>query len=191
MTTVTWLILSHQILFQAMYVAKNYILRRKLHQPIRGFNSEANLFIGFFVVYIVLTLFQSLDTKEHLVAGFWTLTSLVVAILLMFASLCIAAISLRDLGDSWRVGVIEEQKTKLIDRGIYRFSRNPYFLSYLLMITSYALLLQNAVHLGLSLVGCGLIHAMVKREEKYLLGKHNEAYIEYQGRVPRYFLLRS
>ena len=52
MTQDTWLILLHQLLFQGMFFAKNILLERRLGQPIRGFNPEANLSIAFFVLRI-------------------------------------------------------------------------------------------------------------------------------------------
>ena len=42
MTHDTWLIVLHQLLFQGMFFAKNILLERRLGQPIRGFNPEAN-----------------------------------------------------------------------------------------------------------------------------------------------------
>ena len=93
------------------------------------------------------------------------------------------------LKDSWRVGVLENQQTELIEDGIYRFSRNPYFLSYLIMFAAYTILLRNIILLVLSFVGFALIHAMVLKEEKYLAALHGEKYRQYQKKVPRYIII--
>jgi hypothetical protein len=50
------LILIHQLLFQGMFVAKNFFLKHKLGKPIRGFNLEANLSISFFIFFIGLSI---------------------------------------------------------------------------------------------------------------------------------------
>jgi protein-S-isoprenylcysteine O-methyltransferase Ste14 len=115
--------------------------------------------------------------------------ALFIALLLMLANLAVGLASLRDLGDSWRVGVIEEQQTQLIESGIYRFTRNPYFVAYLLMFAAYTVLLQSLILLVLSFIGFGMVHAMILKEEKYLAKTHGEAYQQYRQRVPRYFLI--
>ena len=184
------LILIHQLLFQGMFVAKNFTLKHKLGKPIRGFNTEANLSISFFVLFIGLSIYLAmsggnpggLNLMPASIAG-------LIGLLLMLANLLTGLASLKDLGDSWRVGVIEEQQTQLIESGIYRFSRNPYFVAYLLMFAAYTVLLQSLILLVLSFIGFGMVHAMILKEEKYLAKTHGEAYQQYRQRVPRYFLI--
>ena len=184
------LILIHQLLFQGMFFAKNFILKHKLGKPIRGFNLEANLSISFFVLFIGLSIYLAmsggnpggLNLIPASIAG-------LIGLLLMLANLAVGLASLKDLGDSWRVGVIEEQQTRLIESGIYRFTRNPYFVSYLLMFAAYTVLLQSLVLLVLSFIGFGMVHAMILKEEKYLAKTHGEVYQQYRRRVPRYFLI--
>tara|TARA_R110001599_G_C12276670_1_gene662585 strand:- start:6924 stop:7490 length:567 start_codon:yes stop_codon:yes gene_type:complete len=186
MTQDTWLILLHQLLFQGMFFAKNLLLERRLGHPIRGFNPEANLSIAFFVLFICVALWLSLSPDTHRTTGLPSGLTQATAGLLMLTSLGIAVASLKDLGDSWRVGVIEEQQTELIEQGVYRFSRNPYFLAYLLMFAAYTILLQSFFLLALSVIGFGLVHAMILREERYLASKHAADYKRYRQRVPRY-----
>jgi len=184
------LILLHQLLFQGMFFIKNIALRRKLGKPIRGANAEATLSIGFFVLFIGISLYFAWSGSDvgsvHVLSD---QTAMVLGVLLMLANLIVGLASLKDLGDSWRVGVIEEQRTTLVEEGIYRFTRNPYFVAYLLLFAAYTVLLQNTVLLVLSCIGCGMIHAMILREEKYLAMSHGSAYQAYRARVPRYLLL--
>ena len=191
MTLDTWLLLLHQLLFQGMFFTKNVLLRRRLGQPIRGFNPEANLSIVFFVIFIGVALWLSLGQDPSQTTGLADGGVQIIASLFMLASLGISAASLKDLGDSWRVGVIEEQETELIERGVYRFSRNPYFLAYLLMFAGYTTLLKSPLLLILSLIGFGMIHNMILREERYLAKIHAVNYERYRHRVPRYLGLRK
>jgi len=191
MTHDTWLILLHQLLFQGMFFAKNLLLQRRLGHSIRGFNPEATLSIAFFMIFIGVSLWLSLGPDTHQHTGLQGGVMQATAGLFMLASLGIAAASLRDLGDSWRVGVIEEQETELIERGVYRFSRNPYFLAYLLMFAAYTTLLNSALLLVLSVIGFGMIHAMILREERYLASKHAADYERYRQSVPRYLGLHK
>jgi protein-S-isoprenylcysteine O-methyltransferase Ste14 len=184
------IIIVHQIVFQGMFVAKNVLLSRKLGIPIRGKNREASISVVFFFLFIicsiVLSLFQAPPGTVDVVSGSAALT---IALVLAMVNLLIGAVSLRGLKDSWRVGVLEDQRTDLVEEGIYRYSRNPYFVSYLIMFAAYTVLLQNAILLVLSLVGFFMVHAMVLKEEKYLTGLHGEKYRQYRQRVPRYFVL--
>ena len=191
MTSDTWLILLHQLVFQGMFFTKNILLRRRLGQPIRGYNLEANLSIAFFVIFIGVALWLSLGPGSHRATGLAGGAAQAIAGLFMLASLGIAAASLKDLGDSWRVGVIEEQETELIETGVYRFSRNPYFLAYLLMFAAYTTLLQSLLLLVLSVIGFSMVHTMILREERYLANIHAADYEHYRQRVPRYLGLRS
>jgi len=189
MRDATLVLLVHQLFFQGMFFAKNIALQRKLGRPVRGANPEASLAIAFFVIFIALSLLLAQTGSEW---GKFALLSnraaLTLCLLLLGANLLVAAASLQGLGDSWRVGVIEEQQTALVETGIYRYSRNPYFLAYLLMFLAYTLLLQSALLLGLSAIGFMLIHAMVRREEQYLARLHPQGYHEYCQRVPRYLI---
>lgn len=184
------IILIHQFVFQGMFFTKNILLGRRLGRPIRGMNQEANLSIGFIGLFITLSillaLFDATFGTVHIAAGS---TALSVALSLLTVSIFGAAASLIGLKDSWRVGVLEGQETDLIEQGIYRFSRNPYFLSYLIMFAAYTVLLQNIILLVLSFIGFALIHVMILKEEKHLASVHGEKYCQYQKKVPRYIII--
>lgn len=186
------IILLHQLLFQGMFAAKNLVLRRRLGQPIRGRNREANRAVAFFALFIALSL--ALAWTESDIGAVNLLPDVAataLCFLLLALNLAIGAASLRDLGDSWRVGVIEAQRTDLVVDGIYGATRNPYFTAYLVMFAAYTVLLQNALLLVLSCIGFGLVHAMVLKEEAYLESVHGDAYRDYRARVPRYLFRGS
>jgi len=184
------IILIHQTIFQGMFFVKNILLYRKLRIPIRGRNREATLSVGFIVLFILISLLLGLFKVPFGTFNLLKRTSaLVVVFTLLVTNILIGISSLIGLKDSWRVGVLEDQQTDLIERGIYSFSRNPYFLSYLIMFVAYTVLLQNIIILVLSLVGCAMIHLMVLKEEKHLTALHGEKYLQYQKRVPRYIII--
>ena len=107
---------------------------------------------------------------------------------LLFLNLVISGASLMNLKDSWRVGVLEDQKTELVTTGIYRFTRNPYFVSFFLMFAAYTVLLQNLILFGLSISGFLFVHKMIMKEERYLYSVHGDAYVQYKAKVPRYMI---
>ncbi len=184
------IILFHQLIFQGMFFAKNIYLRLKTGKRIRGQNKEMIFAICFFVLFIGCSMgfcfFKNPPGTVRVLDGNISTT---ISFVLMLLSITIGAVSLLNMKDSWRVGVVDDQQTSLIEHGIYRFSRNPYFLSYLLILGSYPILLQNVILLALAFLGFFAIHSMVRKEEEYLLHIHGEAYLLYKEKVPRYFIL--
>jgi protein-S-isoprenylcysteine O-methyltransferase Ste14 len=187
MSESAWLIIIHQVLFQGMFVAKNLRLQRRLGQPVRGGNREANLAIGVFAIFIGSAIYLAIAYPPPQSYGLLDPgLARTLSLLLMLLSLLVARAALRDLGDSWRIGVIEQQQTELIERGIYRFSRNPFFVAYLLLFAAYTAELQNPLLLLLLCACFAAVHSMILREEQFLAASHGAAYEAYKQRVPRY-----
>lgn len=184
-----WLVIViHQIVFQGMFVAKNLLLGKKTKKQIRGKNKEATISIIFFAVFISVALIISIfKFSMGDIQWLQPIYATGLACVLMGFNLIVSSASLIHLKDSWRVGVLEDQKTTLITQGIYGRTRNPYFVSYLLMFSAYTILLQNLVLCGLSIVGFSLIHWMILKEETYLQSVHGASYEKYKKKVPRYF----
>lgn len=184
------IILAHQIIFQGMFLTKNLLLRKRIGTEIRGNNKEARNAVLVFVLFIsgslLLSLFDSHLGKIQLISKS---RSEFLGVSLLLFNLMVAAASLLNLKDSWRVGVLEDQKTELITSGIYGFTRNPYFVSYLLMFAAYTILTQNAILCVLAIIGFLFVHVMIKKEEDYLLTVHGNSYMEYKSKVPRYFII--
>ena len=189
-TDIWVIILVHQIISQGMFVAKNIILSKKTGKQIRGNNREANISIAYFIVFIVASLIISI-LKQPIgeIRVLNSLSAITIGLVLLFLNLIIAAASFVNLKDSWRVGVLEDQKTELISSGIYRFTRNPYFLSYLIMFVAYTVMLQNIILLVLSILGFVFVHKMILKEEQYLYSVHGAGYIQYTKKVPRYLFV--
>lgn len=184
------ILIVHQLLYQGMFVAKNFLLKKKLGKSIRGKNKEATVAILFFVVFIGLSLAYAskLITWGNVNVLPAEITT-IVATTFLVSSLLVALFALIGLRDSWRVGVQENQKTELITSGIYAYSRNPYFVSYILLFLGYTLLLSNLILLGLTVAGFISIHMMILKEEQYLRSTHGEAYKEYCEKTARYMLV--
>jgi protein-S-isoprenylcysteine O-methyltransferase Ste14 len=180
-------IIVHQLIFQGMFFTKNVYLKKKSGLSIRGTNNEANIATVFIMLFICVSLYLSVTGNVLLsfsmVSSRW---AHFIGYAIMGASIGVAVASLCGLGDSWRVGVIEEQQTNLVQCGIYRFTRNPYFVSYIMIFFAYTIFLQNLLLLLLTFVGCRLIDSMVRKEEAYLETLHGEEYSQYKQDVPRY-----
>src|SRR5271165_1533300 len=92
-----------------------------------------------------------------------------------------------DMGDSWRVGVDENETTALVHTGMFGWVRNPIYTAMLTFDLGIALLTQNFVTIaGLALAVTALELQVRRVEEPYLLGRHGAAYRSYTASVGRF-----
>jgi protein-S-isoprenylcysteine O-methyltransferase Ste14 len=75
----------------------------------------------------------------------------------------------------------------LIERGPYRFSRNPQYVGFILALTGWALVTDSALTIGVALAGCLPLLLVPFAEEPSLLEKYGALYAEYKRSVPRFF----
>lgn len=99
---------------------------------------------------------------------------------------CIFLISILFMKDSWRAGIPEKDKTKLVTNGIYAFSRNPAFLAFDLMYIGMLLMYFNIFMLVFTVLTVVTLHFQILQEEIYLEKNFGEEYKEYRKRVFRY-----
>lgn len=88
--------------------------------------------------------------------------------------------------DSWRAGIPEKDKTKLVTNGIYQYSRNPAFLSFDLQYIGVFLLFGNPWTALCSAFAITMLHLQILQEERYLSREFGAPYVEYKRRVFRY-----
>ena len=93
--------------------------------------------------------------------------------------------------DSWRAGIPDKDRTKLVTGGIYRYSRNPAFLGFDFMYSGVLLMYGNLLTLGFSIFAMLMLHLQILQEERYLEGAFGNAYIEYKKQVFRYLGRKS
>jgi protein-S-isoprenylcysteine O-methyltransferase Ste14 len=84
------------------------------------------------------------------------------------------------MGDSWRVGVDESERTELVTSGPFAVVRNPIFAAMIPTSLGLTLLVPNVVALAAFL---GLVTALELQvrfvEEPYLMRTHGERYLLY------------
>ena len=91
------------------------------------------------------------------------------------------------MGESWRIGVDEEERTDLVTDGPFALVRNPIFAAMLPTSLGLTMLVPNAVALiGLAALIVALEIQVRLVEEPYLLKVHGGAYSEYASRVGRF-----
>lgn len=96
-------------------------------------------------------------------------------------------LSVLTMRDSWRAGVPEGEKTELVNRGIYRISRNPAFLGFDLVYTGVGMMFFNWALLAISVFAALMLHCqIVIVEEPFLAKAFGEEYLAYRKAVCRY-----
>ena len=77
--------------------------------------------------------------------------------------------------------------TALVFRGIYKRTRNPMYQAFGLFVLGLAFAFASDWMFLLLPFGALIMHfGVVRREERYLVGKFGDAYRDYRDRVPRY-----
>ena len=91
------------------------------------------------------------------------------------------------MGDSWRIGVDESERTELVTGGPFGVVRNPIFAAMIPTAAGLALLVPNWVALAGFLALVAALEIQVRLvEEPYLARAQGEAYAAYAGRVGRF-----
>lgn len=120
----------------------------------------------------------------------WTLFNnsiKIIGVILGFLGVLVFLLAVYTMKDSWRAGISASDKTKLVNNGIYKISRNPAFLGFdlayigLLIINFNWLLFIATVFLII------MLHLQILQEEEYLNNEFGDEYYNYKKRVCRYF----
>jgi protein-S-isoprenylcysteine O-methyltransferase Ste14 len=91
------------------------------------------------------------------------------------------------MGESWRIGVDEHERTALVTDGPFALVRNPIFSAMLPTSLGLVLLVPNVVALAGFVALLVALEIQVRLvEEPYLLRTHGDAYRAYAHRVGRF-----
>jgi protein-S-isoprenylcysteine O-methyltransferase Ste14 len=91
------------------------------------------------------------------------------------------------MGESWRIGVSDDQRTELVTGGWFSLCRNPIYAAMIVGWTGFALLVPTWLGFAAVLVIAAGLELQVRAvEEPYLLRTHGDAYRDYASRVGRF-----
>jgi protein-S-isoprenylcysteine O-methyltransferase Ste14 len=91
------------------------------------------------------------------------------------------------MGESWRIGVSDEERTELVTGGWFSLVRNPIYSAMILGWTGFALIVPTWLGFAAVIaVAAGLELQVRAVEEPYLLRTHGGAYRAYAARVGRF-----
>lgn len=89
------------------------------------------------------------------------------------------------MGDTWRMGLDRQEKTKLVTRGPYARIRHPIYAFQVLILAGVVLLLPTALSAAIWLVHLLCVWIKAQDEEAHLLRLHGDDYRNYVTRTGR------
>ncbi|MBP7736442.1 MAG: isoprenylcysteine carboxylmethyltransferase family protein [Spirochaetes bacterium] len=110
------------------------------------------------------------------------------ALLPFFSGIVIAAVAMKKLGDDLIFGLPEGSISSLKTDGIFRFSRNPLYLGFILLILSSCLITPNPFNFAAAIIAILIHHRIILQEENYLLSRLGDRYKDYMKATGRYLL---
>jgi protein-S-isoprenylcysteine O-methyltransferase Ste14 len=91
------------------------------------------------------------------------------------------------MGESWRIGVSDEERTDLITGGWFSFCRNPIYTAMIVGWTGFALMVPTWLGFAaVAVIATGLQLQVRVVEEPHLIRTHGDAYHAYASRVGRF-----
>lgn len=145
--------------------------------------------LGFVVIVLVVFVYSffpfaySYTAPIQWLENKWLRTT---GVLLLLLSLLWIALAQAQMGAAWRIGIDTQHRTPLVEKGLFRISRNPIFFGMMLTLAGLFLTLPNVLTLLVFVTGSVLIGIQVRLEEEYLTRVHPEAYPAYRRRVRRW-----
>jgi protein-S-isoprenylcysteine O-methyltransferase Ste14 len=110
----------------------------------------------------------------------------IVGIALLLLSLGWTILAQIQMGNSWRIGIDQKERTNLVRSGVFGVSRNPIFLGMLITLFGLFPVLPNAFTLLIFVLGFVLIQIQVRLEEEFLMNMHEVDYKKYCHDVRRW-----
>ncbi|MEL7223161.1 MAG: isoprenylcysteine carboxylmethyltransferase family protein, partial [Bacteroidota bacterium] len=145
-----------------------------------GFNGKVFTVITFLEL-IVVGIYAFKNNWYDYLLPFWYLEHPILINLgwgLLILSLILVWIAQSQMANSWRIGIDEKNKKKLVALGMFSISRNPIFLGIMIANIGLFLVLPNAFTLLIVSLSTISINTQIRLEEEFL--KH-EFGVEYEG----------
>lgn len=187
MALIAWFLIIFTLLFVALFIYRNIKVHKQIDTPIREKSPLVNLSAISNSLIFGVVLSSTFNNEAYQIFGpLNLLKNEIFGSFLLILGLVIGFISSAQLKTSWRIGVVEGQRTDLIQEGLYAYSRNPYFLSYFIIFSGLFLIAPSMFLIVLIVFAAIIFHQLVLREEAYLESVQGRGYLDYCGKVNRY-----
>ncbi|MBK8828172.1 MAG: isoprenylcysteine carboxylmethyltransferase family protein [Saprospiraceae bacterium] len=161
-----------------------------------GKNDNAHDYIGFIMKVLIVLLFvavltYSMSEKMYSylvpISYLQTQTLTITGFALIHIALVWISIAQFQMSNSWRIGIDEKNKTKLVTYGVFSISRNPIFLGMILSVVGLFFIVPNALTFFLTITTYIIIQIQIRLEEDFLQKQHDQDYVNYKLKTKRLF----
>jgi protein-S-isoprenylcysteine O-methyltransferase Ste14 len=185
------------IYFLFVFVVRSFLLwKRTGVNPLtfnktddaHGFNGKVFTVISFLELIVVGIYAFENDWYDYLLP-FWYLEHPVLIKIgwgLLILSLILVWIAQSQMANSWRIGIDEKNKTKLVTSGMFAISRNPIFLGIMIANVGLFLVIPNAFTLLIVSLSTISINTQIRLEEEFLKREFGAEYEDYLKKVRRW-----
>ncbi|GKU24142.1 methyltransferase family protein [Clostridium folliculivorans] len=153
-------------------------------KPKRTFIIEVCLKIT--TILIALVQLISIVLKEKFPILSENITVIYIGFFISLLGVVIFITAMTTMRDSWRAGVDNTQKTTIVKRGIYKYSRNPAFLGFDLLYIGIAISFSNIINILFTCFTILIFHLQILEEEKFLSILFGQEYLDYKNTASRY-----
>ena len=159
-----------------------------------GKNDNAHDYIGFIMKVLIVLLFVAVLTYSmsekmysYLVPISYLQTQILTITGLALIHIALVWISFAQfqMSNSWRIGIDEENKTKLVTDGVFSISRNPIFLGMIISVLGLFFIVPNALTFFLTITTYIVIQIQIRLEEEFLQKQHAQDYVNYKLKTKR------
>ncbi|MPL55829.1 hypothetical protein SDC9_01311 [bioreactor metagenome] len=180
-----------------VFVVPTYLTYKKTGiNPITfGKESNAHNYVGNvykFLVFMLLMVFVihflNIELYNYLLVPihYLELSSVFfIGFFLLHFALFWIVIAQKQMGNNWRIGIDEKNKSELVTHGLFSISRNPVFLGMMLSLFSIFLVLPNILTFFIAFTGYIVIQIQIRLEEEFLLKEFGQKYIDYKNNTRR------
>jgi protein-S-isoprenylcysteine O-methyltransferase Ste14 len=159
--------------------------RRYSNQAIRGERKMEWSYVLLHGSYMVIFILSAVEFFWRRHGLKWPVS--IAGLVLFVIALVVRLTAIRALGKFWSLHLEIRPEHQLVTQGIYQYLRHPAYLAIMLEVVSVPLVV-NAFYTLMMTVGVyvPLLLLRWRREEKEMIGKFGEQYVEYCRRVPAF-----
>jgi protein-S-isoprenylcysteine O-methyltransferase Ste14 len=142
-----------------------------------------------FAVGVALSLAAAIGEALGWISGLWEpgRASVVLGVVITLGGIAATYLAQVSMGDAWRIGVREEERTRFVTDGPFAVVRNPIFSCMLLTAAGLVVLIPNWLSVASFVCLLVAVELQVRFvEEPHLLRTHGQRYRDYASRVGRF-----
>ena len=175
-------------------IIPNYQTIRQTRMNHIIFGKDDNVYIGFIIKMLIILFFfvvftYSMSEKMYSylvpISYLQTQTLTIIGLALIHIALVWITIAQFQMSNSWRIGIDEKNKTKLVTDGVFSISRNPIFLGMIISVLGLFFIVPNALTFFLTITTYIVIQIQIRLEEEFLQKQHAQDYVNYKLKTKR------